>query len=45
MFLIPCDNFFIKAYRYPEVLFKRHVLTFFEKSDFKEVCIYFRSPE
>ena len=43
MSFIPFDNwntlFFIKAYRYIEVLFNRHVLALFETSDLKEVGI------
>ena len=43
MFFISFDKalFFIKVYRYPEVPFNRHVLAFFETSDFKEVRILF----
>ena len=33
--------FFVKAYRYPEVLFNDHVLAFYEKSGFAEVRILF----
>ena len=42
---IPCDNwnimFFVKMYRYPQVFFNRHVLTFFETSDLEEDRILF----
>ena len=45
MIFTPYDNwktlFFIKIYRYPEVLFNGHVLAFFEASDLKEVRILF----
>ena len=34
-------GFFFKVSRYPESLFNRHVLAFFETSDLKEVCILF----
>ena len=34
-------NCFLKVYCNPEVLFNRHVLAFFEKSDSKEVRISF----
>ena len=40
MFLILCDNwktFFIKVYRYPEVLFNRYVVALFEANNSKEV--------
>ena len=37
---VPCDNWktmlFIKVYRYPEILFNRHVLVLFETSDLKK---------
>ena len=32
-------QFLIKVYRYPEILFNRHVLAFFERSDLEEVRI------
>ena len=43
--MITGRNCFLKVYCNPEVLFKRHVLAFFEKSDSKEVRIFFLSPK
>ena len=39
--------FFIKAYRYPEVLFNRHVFALFETSDFNlnKSVFYFLSSQ
>ena len=39
--MITGRNCFLKVYCNPEVLFKRHVLAFSEKSDSKEVRIFF----
>ena len=47
---ISCDNWktllFIKVYSYPEVLFNRHVLAFYETNDLKKIRIlFFLSPQ
>ena len=45
MFFISCDKwrvkFFVKIYRYLEVLFNHHVLAFWERRYLKEACIFF----
>ena len=47
MFFISCDNwrvkFFVKIYRYLEVLFNHHVFAFWERRYLKEACIFFIS--